>query len=257
MLGKLLKYEWKASGRLLLLIYAALVAIALAGGISLRFGTYDHNRDLLVLILALIYMLLVFVMVVVTMVMIVTRFYKNLFSQEGYLMHTLPVPAWQLVASKAIVGILWVAIGCAVVLVSFGAAFAGAGVLKEAWAAFDLLDMERILAENGVMILLMLAAVFVQILRIILQAYVSMTIGCAANKHKILYSVLIFVGIVIVLNVVTAVVWLTGFTPFDTAFPVLFADYAGIVAQIIFEGILIVLFFVLTNIFITKRLNLE
>ena len=81
-----------------LLIYAALVAIALAGGISLRFGTYDHNRDLLVLILALIYMLLVFVMVVVTMVMIVTRFYKNLFSQEGYLMHTLPVPAWQLVA---------------------------------------------------------------------------------------------------------------------------------------------------------------
>ena len=76
-------------------------------------------------------------------------------------------------------------------------------------------------------------------------------------KRQILYSVLIFVGIVIVLNVVTAVVWLTGFTPFDTAFPVLFADYAGIVAQIIFEGILIVLFFVLTNIFITKRLNLE
>lgn len=40
-------------------------------------------------------------LMIVTIVMVLQRFYKNLLKGEGYLMHTLPVPTWMLVAIKS------------------------------------------------------------------------------------------------------------------------------------------------------------
>ena len=35
------------------------------------------------------------------------RFYKNLYTDEGYLMHTLPVKPWMLIVSKLTIGTIW------------------------------------------------------------------------------------------------------------------------------------------------------
>ena len=43
----------------------------------------------------------------VVSIYIAVRFYKNLYTDEGYLMHTLPVTPRQLLVSKLTVGSLW------------------------------------------------------------------------------------------------------------------------------------------------------
>mgnify|MGYP006988889638 CR=1 FL=1 len=45
--------------------------------------------------------------VVMTVVLMVSRFYRNLLRNEGYLMFTLPVSAHALVWSKLIVSLVW------------------------------------------------------------------------------------------------------------------------------------------------------
>ena len=49
---------------------------------------------------------------------ILQRFYKNLLSGEGYLMHTLPVRPWQHIASKLIAAVVWTVLSFFVVCVS-------------------------------------------------------------------------------------------------------------------------------------------
>ena len=55
-------------------------------------------------------------MLVIAVIFVVSRFSKGLLGNEGYLMHTLPVRPWQLVASKLICGVVtWM--GCGVVAI--------------------------------------------------------------------------------------------------------------------------------------------
>ncbi|MEI3280961.1 MAG: hypothetical protein V8R46_09675 [Eubacterium ramulus] len=70
------------------------------------------------MISGLIYGLLIVALMIVTIVMVLQRFYKNLLKGEGYLMHTLPVPTWMLVASKVISSLIWILLSIAVLFVS-------------------------------------------------------------------------------------------------------------------------------------------
>lgn len=119
MLGKLIKYDIKASLKLFVLVHALfLVACSL-----IRFFIID-NLDFtlsedsviendLVLALTVILTLSIFFTVLVclcTEIQIAYRFYKNLFSKEGYLTWTLPVSPTQQLWAKIISGyILYVA----------------------------------------------------------------------------------------------------------------------------------------------------
>ena len=51
-------------------------------------------------------------------VCVAVRYYKNVYTDEGYLTNTLPVTARQIVISKLSVGILWSIITGAVVCIS-------------------------------------------------------------------------------------------------------------------------------------------
>ena len=96
MLTKLLKYEFRATARVMLPLYLILLATALGANLSTR-GMGDLGT-LLVLAFALA-ILAVFIMSVVIMAQ---RFRQNLLGDEGYLMNTLPVQSWQLVLSKLV-----------------------------------------------------------------------------------------------------------------------------------------------------------
>ena len=102
MLGKLLKYELKSTSRLMGVLYLAVLIVAAIVGFLAR-GTIwqaTQGNAIAVVVSGLIYTLLIMTLMIVTVVMILQRFYKNLLKGEGYLMHTLPVPTWMLVASK-------------------------------------------------------------------------------------------------------------------------------------------------------------
>ncbi len=96
MLGKLIKYEIKATARTFLPLFAALlISAGIYKLISALSAKAPQAPEIISLILYNIILVGVFVM---TFVVMVQRFYKNLLSDEGYLMFTLPVKAWKHIA---------------------------------------------------------------------------------------------------------------------------------------------------------------
>lgn len=111
MLGKLLKYDMKRQIKLLL---AAYLVVGLTAGVSAIFHlVYTHFEDstgvlkIISLLTSGMAILATVVMVAGTIIYTVLYFRKNLFKDEGYLMHTLPVKPWQLYVSKLTVGTLY------------------------------------------------------------------------------------------------------------------------------------------------------
>ena len=92
MLSKLLKYELKATGRIFLPLFLALLLFA---GIN-RFTLSPDEFDAPAMISMIMYIIIMVGMFVMTFIMMIQRFYKNLLSDEGYLMLTLPVKPWNI-----------------------------------------------------------------------------------------------------------------------------------------------------------------
>ena len=110
MLSKLLKYEFRATGRIMLPVYALLLVTA--GGTSVTgslMGRYPESTVLSIFrtLFMTLFAFTTFGVLLLTLVLMVYRFYKNLMTDEGYLMFTLPVSRSQLIWSKLIVSMAW------------------------------------------------------------------------------------------------------------------------------------------------------
>ncbi len=108
MLRKLIKYDYKSMMRFWWI--AALISAALAfvgGGSAFLLGS---EMDLPETIEAMAVLVLIMVVVsfsifaVLSMILVLVRFYKNFFTDEGYLTFTLPVKRSQLLNSKLLAG---------------------------------------------------------------------------------------------------------------------------------------------------------
>lgn len=112
MLNKLLKYEIKATARLFLPLYLALLVFALINRFLSPIKTIEpsNNFNLQILLGFLsmtIYIALIVGTFVMTLVIMIQRFYKNLLGDEGYLMFTLPVKSWKHIVSKLLIAVFW------------------------------------------------------------------------------------------------------------------------------------------------------
>ncbi|MEG0979721.1 MAG: hypothetical protein RR911_03735 [Oscillospiraceae bacterium] len=130
MLGKLTKHELIASGRMLVPMYIALICASCIGkffiwvsskevfleSVSLSFAKIVSGISSLFTIL---YTLLIFVVLIATILFILIRFYKNFYTDEGYLMLTLPVNTKSLILSKLFSAIIWSLVSFAVVFGTF------------------------------------------------------------------------------------------------------------------------------------------
>lgn len=108
MLRKLLKYDMRAIFRYWWIAAVISVIMSVIGGFCLRYMDYTNNLPWAVyMTLSLgrsLAIMCCVALVVLTMVLIFIRFYKNFFSDEGYLTFTLPVSRRQLLLSKVISG---------------------------------------------------------------------------------------------------------------------------------------------------------
>ncbi|MDR1326369.1 MAG: hypothetical protein LBK00_10080 [Treponema sp.] len=104
MLGKLLKYDFKAFLRIMVPFYLALMALSLLAGLSQGRIAPDGASEPSPL--TIIWGIAVVVVVTVNIIMLIQRFRDNLLKDEGYLMFTLPVTRWQLLVSKALTALV-------------------------------------------------------------------------------------------------------------------------------------------------------
>lgn len=110
MLGKLMKYEFKATSRMLLPINGAMLLFALINRLFMElnfFQTGNMAISALATVMAVMYVMVIIAAFVITLIVIIQRFYKNLLTDEGYLMFTLPVKAHSHITSKGIVAFVW------------------------------------------------------------------------------------------------------------------------------------------------------
>lgn len=260
MLGKLLKYEFQSMGRLLLFIYAGVIALAFVLGGLMAYNTgVDYSvlersagQKTLMAFLS-IYVILLLALVLITMIMIILRFYRNLLGPEGYLMHTLPVPKWTLVMSKLITSLIWVVIGAAVSILSFAIILKVSGMWSGSYSR-EIFSLGLTPGQTAFEIILSV----ITVIAIILRFYFSMAVGNLANRHKFALAVIVFIGITIVISILQTTV-----VPLDMMDILFWSGLSGLLSQdssripeLVLQLILSAAFFTGTTWILQKHLNL-
>lgn len=218
MLGKLLKHEFRATGRVMLPVLGVTLVLAVLANFSVRWlEMVDSN--ILQLLLGMVvtgFGMCVFAAGVMSLVVMIDRFYKNLLRDEGYLMFTLPVSVHGLVWSKLIVSFVWfVVTGLVIVLalgitavnfsnLDFAETFRQLPGLGEALQAFY-----RATGLNGGHVAAFIAEfailVVISALCVCLHFYAAMALGHCFSNRKLLMSILFFIGINILLSIVSPI----------------------------------------------------
>lgn len=117
MLGKLIKYEFKACSRYFLPIYIAILAIFTLNGFTLQnFGNEDNNIFSVIMFVLLISIISIFIFL--SLYVTVKRFANSIFGSEGYLTNTLPVKPTEIVFSKAFTMLLYSIISVVVFIIA-------------------------------------------------------------------------------------------------------------------------------------------
>lgn len=263
MLGKLLKHEFRATGRIMGPMYLVLLALALGANLSIRLLDSSGSRLLNILggIVITAFGFGIGAACVMTVVLMVNRFRTNLMSEEGYIMFTLPVSVHELVWSKIIVSTVWffatsLAITLSGIIVSFRVNY----VLKFfSWLQEIFREITAYYAINGAAFLLEgLVLLFLACAALCLLFYAAMAVGHSFANHKTLLSVAFFFAFQFASQIGGALVAfaLDGFDPFQNLTPVAAVHTfmgLGIFSVLIYGAV----FYFITTFMLKKRLNLE
>ncbi len=234
---KLLKHEWKASRSTLSILALAALGMGLLATLDLRLfiagiqnNTGTNPLYTMVQIAMLLLLAACFVGLVAygigTQLLLLYRFYKNKFTDEGYLTFTLPVKVTDIFWSSFVHMLIWLLISFAAILV-VGFIFLLFGTATEGLVNLEFFDIiKRILTEmldmtlwfevfgTGQAIVIGILYVLILLLSPVYGLIIPMTcitIGAVlAKKHKILAAFGIYYG----LNAVTGILGtVVGFVP--------------------------------------------
>lgn len=229
MLRKLFRYDMKYTARLVLPLMLLTLGTTLLGSIAMKLltnmrytggGDETMGRILLTIALGLIVAGSIFILVafaVISSFIVFVRFYKNFFSDEGYLTHTLPVKSSTHMFSKTWSTLLWVIITLlAVVFFVFIYMLIGAAphgslfdteVLRDIGSFFQTLGAtmtpSRLLIGIETVLMILTSIVFATFM-----IFTAITIGAVvAKKHKILAAIGFYYLINMVVSVVTVLLF--------------------------------------------------
>ena len=208
MLGRLIKHEFRATGRRMPPALGVLALLGLLANLSIRILDSGFGGSLLRVLLTLFIIAFFVGMIaawIMALVLMIIRFYRNLLKDEGYLMFTLPTDAHALIWSKLIVSTVWfLATALTIFLLML---LTGVNLAHMSGANFDEvfrgmgegLELLRSLGvTNGSLILLgveFVVAMVLSSLATCLHFYAAMGLGQMSAEHKVLWSVLAFVGL--------------------------------------------------------------
>lgn len=119
MLGKLIKYDLKASAKVFILFHGAFILACLLCRIlfvdHLRFDAPAEPLITAIAVFSSLMILLCVALNLATWLQITFRFYRNLFSREGYLSWTLPVSGLSQLWGKIISGYIFMALDAVII----------------------------------------------------------------------------------------------------------------------------------------------
>lgn len=281
MLNKLIKHEWKETWKipslscLVLIVATCICALCL---MRMEPPAVENAVNMGALFLTILYSMMVSCATILVLIYFGVRFYRNLYTDEGYLMHTLPVTPRQLILSKTVVASLWyficslLAVWSTIVILAFCMpviALDGAK-LTLGWFMDNFLSMFGMSLPAFLVCYLLLSVVSAFSNALIL--YGAISLGQLFSKHKVMASVLCYIGFSMLIQTVTSFAmtpYLTKLILTEGASGELAGSAAGVpeFVGVFMRGTLLVSFlgsllaavgaYILTEYIMNKQLNLD
>lgn len=126
---KMLRHDLKSVWKVWRILAPLAVLAGIVGGIAVRMLDIDFYDNLPMMtglllqltsrLVSLYWPMILTAFVMVTLILIVVRYYKNFFTDEGYLTFTLPVSRTQLLNSKILMAFIWLAATAVVCVIAY------------------------------------------------------------------------------------------------------------------------------------------
>ncbi len=204
-MGKLMKYELRSMLKLFVPLWIGVLALAVVNRFTSNMNFGDNRLlNTLMAIAVVLYVLAVAGIVIFAEIYVILRFYQGLMKDEGYLTFTLPISIDSLLWGKALSALLVMLVSGVVSMVS---------ILLILWQTMNLRIFDTPFREAAeflgggnltLIIVMVIVAIILSAITSILQLYLAMGIGQMAQKHRVGASILAYVGINIVLNMITS-----------------------------------------------------
>ena len=189
MLGKLLKYDFKWIYKLILVFYSLALLFSIIGR---AFSTIE-NSLVFEVVSQIAFGTAISMMVsslINTLMRSWVRFHRNVYKDEAYLTHTLPVKKQEIFTSKVITGSIAIFTSMAIIIVCLFICYYSEANME---ALKGLLEIAASTYNTTVLNLLLLVAIviFLEIVYALLIGYVGIIIGHKSNKNKMARSIII------------------------------------------------------------------
>lgn len=284
MLRKLMKHEWIATRRILLPVNLTILLITCIGCIFLGTDILQGENSLpLVVLLIILYALSMLVLCMVSSIYLLVRFYKNLFSREGYLMFTLPVTPAQLLNSKLIVALLWSFFNSLLMIASIFALGFSSGYYvaghssstdKSAFLtgllsalsgeAQDSVSFQEVFGYTPLeLLLLCTVCIIISAFFSMVMGYLAIALGQLIEKYKVACSIAFYIALYICTQIITSIIMIV--VNIDTLLgdTQAISSLTGSIYQTVLPSsailnlILGILFYIITSWILHKKINLD
>lgn len=219
MLGKLFKYEFKSTYKLMLTIYGVILTLSILCAVSLSFAEIETAASTNVALTFLsgasvfLYTLTCFALFVITYVYMCIHFYKTMYSNQGYLTHTLPVSPVTTFHVKLVVSFVWMMSSVLVLLLSLFILFCGIshGDIRTNLTMLLSTDPSSgaLGCSWGTFLSFVIFATVLGCLSYLLMVFASASIGQLFNQNKIAFSIVAGIVIYFIQQIVGLIIMLT------------------------------------------------
>lgn len=194
MLGKLMKYEWKATWKLLLSANALTLVMTILAWCMIKMLDRSNSdfamMDFTAVMVLLTYVGSMFAVSVGTTIYLIHRFYTSTYGDQGYLLHTLPVDTHHIIIAKILVSSAWVMINIVSIYLSVIFLFASSSEVFDTMMngmknTIEYLGAEKITAFTVIMTFV--AFVF-SVFADVLKVGACISLGQLSSNHKLMCS---------------------------------------------------------------------
>ncbi len=281
MLSKLIKHEWKDTYAIGTVCSIVVVVLTIIGMLLFSLDIWnesasrgsDFAEEFTGTVIMLYFVMMVYGIAALVMVVryyFFWRYYKNLFTDQGYLMNTLPVKSSDLIKSKLIVATIWQYISAFVVGISivllisamiFGISDYNMTEFTEAFAEFwlefqrDVLGSEEAIKAIPAMISYLLIIIVSPIFDLLMM-YTAVGIGQLSKKYKFLIAVLVLIGFNLAIQTISSFATLPMTLLMDYDNILMFYNTTFVIVAVVMIAGCFGLYY-LSKHFLEKKLNLE